>query len=102
MKSRRDSLKAITCIVGASALIPNRLLAHEEIITKPAAGDHATPAIKKLMQQTIGNLEAAEVTIVTVNYPPGGSSSPHRHSGPVFGYILEGAVISQLKGTPEK
>jgi quercetin dioxygenase-like cupin family protein len=101
MKSRRESLKTIACILGASALAPEQLLAHDENAEKPT-GNPAAPQIAKLMQQAVGNLEDAEVTVVTVDYPPGGSSSPHRHPGPVFGYILEGSVVSQLKGSPEK
>jgi quercetin dioxygenase-like cupin family protein len=102
MKSRRESLKAIACILGASALAQDQLLAHDEGAKKPAVGDPSAPQVAKLIQQAVGNLEDAEVTVVTVDYPPGGSSSPHRHPGPVFGYILEGSVVSQLKGTPEK
>ncbi len=30
------------------------------------------------------------VTMQTVELEPGANSAPHRHSGPVFGYVLEG------------
>ena len=36
--------------------------------------------------------------MITVSYEPGQSSGPHVHSGSVFAYVLEGAVISQLEG----
>lgn len=36
---------------------------------------------------------------VTVEIPPGGAGSPpHRHSGPVFGYMLEGEMLFELEG----
>ena len=38
--------------------------------------------------------EGAEAMTVRINLPPGDPGSPpHRHSGPVFGYMLEGEMI---------
>jgi quercetin dioxygenase-like cupin family protein len=36
--------------------------------------------------------------MITVTYPPGGASLPHRHDAQVFVYVLEGAITMQLKG----
>ena len=41
------------------------------------------------------------VTIVEVRYGPGESSPPHSHPCPVIGYVIEGAVRTQVKGQPE-
>lgn|ERR1035438_4243194 len=41
------------------------------------------------------------VTIVEVRYGPGESSPPHSHPCPVIGYVLEGALRTQVKGRPE-
>ncbi|HTV59847.1 MAG TPA: cupin domain-containing protein [Verrucomicrobiae bacterium] len=38
------------------------------------------------------------VTIVEVNYGPGESSRPHTHPCPVVGYVLEGALRTQVAG----
>ena len=32
----------------------------------------------------------ASVTVVEVTFEPGQKDTPHRHAGPVFGYVLEG------------
>jgi quercetin dioxygenase-like cupin family protein len=41
----------------------------------------------------------AEVMTATVEIPPGDPGSPpHRHSGPVFGYLLEGEMLFELEG----
>ncbi|GAB2597568.1 cupin domain-containing protein [Kribbella endophytica] len=41
----------------------------------------------------------AEVMTATIEVPPGGPGTPpHRHSGPVFGYLLEGELIFELEG----
>ena len=34
--------------------------------------------------------EAASATVVEVTFEAGQKDSPHRHTGPVFGYVLEG------------
>jgi len=46
-----------------------------------------------------GNKLSAEV--VEVTYGPGAASSPHSHSCPVIGYVLEGSVRMQVKGEAE-
>lgn len=45
----------------------------------------------------------AEVMTVTVEVPPGGPGlPPHRHSGPAFGYVLDGEIVFELEGEPER
>ncbi|MGH3588770.1 MAG: cupin domain-containing protein [Pseudonocardia sp.] len=47
--------------------------------------------------------DAAEVMTATVEVPPGDPGTPpHRHSGPVYGYVLEGAIVFELEGEPER
>lgn len=44
-----------------------------------------------------------EVVTTTVALPPADSGTPpHRHSGPVFGYMLEGEMLFELEGEPER
>jgi quercetin dioxygenase-like cupin family protein len=45
----------------------------------------------------------AEAMTVLIELPPGDPGSPpHRHSGPVFGYLLAGEMIFELEGEPER
>ena len=47
--------------------------------------------------------ESAEAMTMLVEVPPGGPGlGPHRHSGPVFGYVLEGEIIFEVEGEPER
>ena len=39
--------------------------------------------------------------MITVVYPPGASDAIHRHNAHAFVYVLEGAVVMQLKGGKE-
>jgi quercetin dioxygenase-like cupin family protein len=42
-----------------------------------------------------------QVQLIEVRYAPGGSSKPHRHSCPVVGYVIEGAIRSKVDDGPE-
>jgi quercetin dioxygenase-like cupin family protein len=47
--------------------------------------------------------ENAHFMTVTIDVPPGDAGTPpHRHSGPVFGYVLDGELIFELEGEPER
>jgi|SRR5690349_727382 quercetin dioxygenase-like cupin family protein len=47
------------------------------------------------------NGDKLKVTLVEVNYGPGESSPPHSHPCPVIGFVMEGAIRSQVKGADE-
>jgi quercetin dioxygenase-like cupin family protein len=45
----------------------------------------------------------AHVMTALVEFPPGDPGTPpHRHSGPVFGYMLEGEMRFEIEGEPER
>jgi quercetin dioxygenase-like cupin family protein len=45
----------------------------------------------------------AHAMTVVVEYPPGHPGTPpHRHSGPCFGYVLEGEMVFELEGEPAR
>jgi quercetin dioxygenase-like cupin family protein len=45
----------------------------------------------------------ANIVAVTVDLEPGSAGAPpHRHPGPVFGYVVQGEVIFELEGEPER
>jgi hypothetical protein len=47
--------------------------------------------------------DRSEAMTIVVTLPPGSTGSPpHRHSGPAFGYVLEGEMIFELEGDPER
>ncbi|MET7747827.1 MULTISPECIES: cupin domain-containing protein [Micromonospora] len=70
-----------------------------------------------MQKMKMGNNEAELLgTVMPPELPPGShvmtaiiempagdpGSPPHRHSGPVFGYMLEGEMIFELEGEPER
>src|SRR5262245_2992055 len=46
--------------------------------------------------------KAASATVVEVTFEPGQKASPHRQTGPVFGYVLEGEYEHALDDEPVK
>lgn len=45
----------------------------------------------------------SHVMTAIIELPPGDPGTPpHRHSGPVFGYLLEGELLFELEGEPER
>jgi quercetin dioxygenase-like cupin family protein len=46
--------------------------------------------------------KAASATVQEVTFEPGQKDSPHRHTGPVFGYVLEGEYEHAIDDEPVK
>ncbi|MHC9291581.1 cupin domain-containing protein [Mycobacterium sp. LTG2003] len=47
--------------------------------------------------------EGAHAMTIVVEFPPGDPGTPpHRHSGPAFGYVLEGEMLFELEGQPPR
>ena len=44
----------------------------------------------------------ASATVKEVTFEPGQADSPHRHAGPVFGYVLEGEYEHAIDDEPIK
>ncbi|WP_328891115.1 cupin domain-containing protein [Streptomyces sp. NBC_00316] len=45
---------------------------------------------------------ASAMTLIVWREPGDPGVPPHRHSGPAFGYVTEGAVRFELEGEPER
>ena len=56
-----------------------------------------------LLNTAIPPLDGAHLktTLVEVNYGPGEASPPHSHPCAVIGYVVEGAIRTQVEGEPE-
>ena len=65
---------------------------------------HSGTALTVLATTTPPAIPAtAEVMTALVELPPGDPGTPpHRHSGPVFGYMIDGEMIFELEGEPER
>jgi quercetin dioxygenase-like cupin family protein len=50
------------------------------------------------MTKDLPDVPGKEGMIETVDFAPGEVSQPHRHNADLFVYVLEGSIITQLKG----
>jgi quercetin dioxygenase-like cupin family protein len=69
------------------------------------AQHHEKDAAKAIASRDIGEKldgKAAKVTFVEVTYEAGQAGKPHRHPGPVFGYVLEGEFEFAIDDQPAK
>lgn len=56
-----------------------------------------------LLEQIVTAPSEPQVTMVKVELEPGSPGSPpHKHPGPMFGYVLEGEIVYQLQDRPEE
>src|ERR1700687_5316219 len=78
MHERREFLTATLTGLAAS------LLAAREASAAPSSRPVAQKDAPKV------NLDGWQLTATEISYPPGESSGPHRHTGFVIGYVLEG------------
>jgi quercetin dioxygenase-like cupin family protein len=68
-----------------------------------AAATAAAQAAKvtPLMTQELAGIDGKEGALLMVEYAPGGSDAEHRHNAYAFVYVLEGALVMQVKGGKE-
>lgn len=62
----------------------------------------STGTVHVLLTQPLADQPGTDVTVLTVDYPPSGSTPPHEHPWHTYAYVLEGAVISQLDDQPQQ
>lgn len=54
--------------------------------------------VRPLLSKDLPECSGKEISMVTVEYAPGGSDPMHRHDAHVFVYVLQGSIVVQLRG----
>jgi len=65
-----------------------------------ASSSASAGVIQVLSERPLAGQAGTDVTILTVDYPPGGSTPPHEHPGTTYAYVLQGAVVSKVNDGP--
>ena len=89
----------IVVALGAGLLLGGLTVAQNHAPDKPGV------TVKTISEQNIAEKldgKDARATTVEVTIEPGAGSPPHRHAGPVFGYVLEGVYEWGLNDQPVK
>ncbi len=96
--TRREVGKALG-LAAISAAGLNGLLRAQATAGKKG-GDSI--GVQRLFEQAVPDIGGKEVRLVLLTVEPGGTSQPHRHTGPVFAYVLEGTIQNQVDPEPLK
>ena len=90
----RTFLALAVCVaVGVGGMAPAQHARKDQVKVTPLS---RRDVVEKL------DGKAASATVVEVTFEPGQKDSPHRHTGPVFGYVLEGEYEHALDDEPVK
>lgn len=57
--------------------------------------------VTPLMTHDLARMDVQEGTLIMVEYAPGGRDAAHLHNAYAFVYVLEGALVMQVKGEKE-
>jgi quercetin dioxygenase-like cupin family protein len=63
--------------------------------TLVAQGD---ATVRSLLSKDLVGVPGKEITMITVEYPPGGVDPVHTHDAQAMVYVLEGSIVMQVKG----
>ena len=96
--SGRILIRSLLAVAGTAALAGAFGLG-VVVAQQPLPATKAT----QVMKQAIAEFPGHEVTMTTLDIPPGGGSAPHRHpTTHNFGYVLEGSYRIKLGDGPER
>ena len=54
--------------------------------------------VKSLLSKDLAGIPGKELSMITVEYQPGGSDQVHKHHAQVLVYVLEGSIVMQVRG----
>jgi quercetin dioxygenase-like cupin family protein len=55
-------------------------------------------AVQLLASRNLAGVPGREISMIAVEYPPGGSDPVHTHNAQALVYVLEGSIVMQVKG----
>jgi quercetin dioxygenase-like cupin family protein len=64
------------------------------------ADNHQQAKVTPLASKDLTSAPGKEITMITVEYMPGGVDPIHTHNAQAMIYVLEGEIVMQVKGGP--
>jgi len=83
-------------LLAAGILVRDQLRSDTQ---RAASTERARIVLSRALPKLDG--DQLKATLVEVNYGPGESSEPHSHPCPVIGYVVAGALRTQVRGENE-
>lgn len=106
MITRREMNRAFTFMLAtffserSAALLQAKALPQQNI--QNHMPNMESVAVRTLMQEPLAEMPNPEVTVITLTVAPGAVSPPHKHTGQVFAYLLEGEIENQVEPDPPR
>ena len=57
-----------------------------------------TATVRSLVTMDLAGVPGRELSMITVEYPPGGVDPVHTHHAQALVYVLEGSIVMQVRG----
>ena len=54
--------------------------------------------VSSLLSKDLAGIPGRELSMITVEYQPGGSDQVHKHHAQVLVFVLEGSIVMQVRG----
>ncbi len=104
MLNRREAGKLLALATGGMVASSKVVFASENFSSEVQHMGHSggSVGVHDLMTEPLAPIPSPEVTMLTLTLAPGSTSQPHKHTGPVFAYILEGSIENQVDPEPAK
>jgi quercetin dioxygenase-like cupin family protein len=83
---------------NTAALVLSLALAGGTLLAQNATVHSVDAAAHPLFSKDLIGLPGKEVSMLTVEYPPGAKDPVHMHHAQAFLYVLEGSIVMQVKG----
>ena len=81
-----------------ASLVLSLALAGATLVAQDATVAPLDATVRSLLSKDLVELPGKEVSMITVEYPPGGTDPVHMHHAQAFVYVLEGSILMQVKG----
>jgi quercetin dioxygenase-like cupin family protein len=79
------AMKNTAALILTLSLAGSPLVAHDAVV-------------RSLLSKDLAQAPGQELSLITVEYPPGGSDPVHTHNAQAVVYVLEGSIVMQVKG----
>jgi quercetin dioxygenase-like cupin family protein len=58
----------------------------------------AVATVRPLLSKDLADVPGRELSMITVEYPPGSTDPVHTHHAQALVYVLEGSIVMQVRG----
>ena len=100
MMTRREMNTVLGATVATLISGTIAALRAEAAVSQQDSQQQPSPAprgVTSLIHESLGDMGDSDATMLMLTLRPSLVSTPHKHSGPVFAYVLEGRVENQVE-----